>query len=147
MILLGATLCCALVQAEPNNAPPARKLAGYSASEPKPVQLDAEDAAKKGKDKANAKIQAHFDERVAPIVAKWNAGPHADGAARLVIEPRVDGIKKVGGATRFFAGALAGDSRVTMHVRIVEQPGDVVVADYLDANYDAAVGGGTGRTE
>ncbi len=180
MILVGALLCGALAQAEPNNAPPARPLAGYSAYELKPVQLDAEDSAKKGRDKVNGKIQEHFDALVAPIVAQWNAAAHADGGPHLVIEPRVDTLKKVGGATRFFAGALAGDSHVTMHVRLVEQPGNVViaepefyqhaaamsgawtmgaqdndmlrrvtqvVADYLNANYDKAVGGRTGRTE
>ena len=47
----------------------------------------------------------------------------------------------MGGATRFFAGAMAGDSHVTMHVRFVEQPGDVVVAEPEFYQHAAAMSG------
>lgn len=167
--------------AETMNPPPAKPFSTYNGFELRPLQLDASDAAQRGKDNAAAKVQDNFDAIVQPVVAEWNARrPAVEGTPHLVIEPRIDNIKKVGGATRFFAGGFAGDSHVTMHLRIVEQPGGAVIAepefyqraaaisgawtmgaqdndmlrriaqvaaDYLKANFDAATGGRTGRTE
>lgn len=127
--LIALSCVCTTLYAEVNNAPPARKLSGYAAYELKPVAVDAADAADKGRNKVNGKVQEHFDTLIAPIVAEWNAAPHDEGAPHLVIEPRVDSVRKVGGATRFFAGGFAGDSHVTMHVRFVEEPGHVVIAE------------------
>jgi len=55
----------------------------------------------------------------------------------LVLEPRVVSLRFIGGAKRFWAGAFAGDSRVIIVVRIVEQPGDRVLGEpqfYQQAN-------------
>jgi hypothetical protein len=168
----------AVALAQLTNPPPAKALSGYGSFELLPVELDRAEAAQKGKDKAASKIQEQVEALVAPVVAEWNKKPPPDGAPRLVIAPRIDVIKKVGGASRFWVGAMAGDSYVTMHVRLTEQPGDVaiadamfyqrasamsgawtvgaqdndmlrrvaqLIADYLRANYDSAVGGPTGQ--
>jgi hypothetical protein len=131
LLLLGVLAAAGgLASAETRNPPPAQAFSAYSGFELKPIRLSDAEAAQKGKDNAAAKVQVHFDALVAPIVAEWNARkPAAEGAPHLVIEPRIDTIKKVGGATRFFAGGFAGDSHVTMHLRFVEQPGDKVIAE------------------
>jgi len=128
-ILVVSLLIGAVAQAETTNPPPTKALSAYGSIELKPIVLDKADAGDKGRVAVIEKVQAYFDAQVAPIVASWNTKPHSEGDVRLVIEPRVDTIRKVGGATRFFAGALAGDSHVTMHVRFVEEPGDVVIAE------------------
>ena len=123
-------LVAATAGAETMNPAPAKAFSAYSGFELRPVQLDESDAAQRGKGNAASRVQDHFDAIVQPVVAEWNVRkPAADGSLRLVIEPRIDAIKKVGGATRFFAGGLAGDSHVTMHLRIVEQPGGAVIAE------------------
>jgi len=180
LLLIGVTAFGTIASAETTNPPPSKAFAAYGTFELRPVELDKADAGQKGKDQAGAKLQEQVNALVAPIVDDWNKKPPVDGAPQLVIEPRIDSIKKVGGATRFWVGAFAGDSHVTMHVRFVEQPGDIVIAepeffqraaamsgawtvgaqdndmlhrvaqliaDYMRANYDSAVGGRTGRTE
>jgi len=125
-----ALLVAATAGAETMNPPPAKAFSAYNGFELRPVQLDESDAAQRGKGNAASKVQDNFDAIVLPVVAEWNVRkPAAEGATRLVIEPRIDTIKKVGGATRFFAGGMAGDSHVTMHLRIVEQPGGTVIAE------------------
>lgn len=128
-ILCCLVACATVAHAESTNPPPTKAFSTYGAYELRPVELDKADAATKGKDKPAARIQEHFDGLVAPIIETWKAKPAAQGAPRLVIEPRIDEVRKIGGATRFFAGALAGDSHITMHVRFVEQPGDAVIAE------------------
>ena len=128
-VLAAGLLIGAFAHAEPTNPPPAKAFTAYTAFELKPIALDKADAADKGRVAVVENVQGYFDAQVAPIVAAWDKKPHAEGEVRLVIESRIDTIKKVGGATRFFAGALAGDSHVTMHLRFVEQPGDIVIAE------------------
>lgn len=140
-LLFGLIGVSGIAAAQLTNPPPTRSLSGYSSFELLPVELDKTEAAQKGKDKAAAKIQEHVDALVAPIVADWNQKPPAEDRPRLVIAPRIDVIKKVGGATRFWAGAMAGDSYVTMHVRFTEQPGDVVVAEPMFYQRAAAMSG------
>ena len=177
------TLCCLIAittvaQAEPGNPAPGKAFSAFGSYELRPIALDAADAAQKGKDSAAEKIQEQFNELVTPIVDGWNKKPAEEGAPRLVIEPRIASVKKVGGATRFWVGAMAGSSHVEMRVRFVSQPGGdviaepefyqqaaamsgawtvgaqdndmlrriaVLVAAYLRANYDQAVGGPTGH--
>ncbi len=128
-VLTVCILIGTFAHAEPNNPSPAKVLSAYSAFELKEITLDKEDAGDKGRVAVLGKFQGYFDEQVAPIVTSWGNKPPTESTVRLVIEPRVDGIRKVGGATRLFAGALAGDSHVMMHVRFVEQPGDIVIAE------------------
>lgn len=178
VLFLGLLLCVVDGRADATNPPPAKPLKGYSGYELKPVELDAKDAKDEGRVQAADRVNENLQAELNPILAKWGATPGAADAPKLLIVPRIDEIKKVGGATRFFVGAMAGSSHVTMHVRFVEQPGDTVIAepmfyqqaaamsgaytvgaqdndmlrriatliaDYLNANYEAAVGGPTGR--
>jgi hypothetical protein len=164
--------------AQLTNPPPAKPLSAYGSYQLQPAQLDKEEAAEKGKEKAAQQVQVQLDALVAPIVADWNKKPPVDGAPRLVITPRIDIIKKVSSGARIWAGGFAGDSYITMHVQFVEQPGDTVIAEprfhqrasalsgtwtfgaqdkdmlhriaqlianYLQTNYDSAVGGPTGE--
>jgi hypothetical protein len=140
-VLLASITIGTFAHAETANPPPTKALSSYSSVELKRITLDKDDAGDKGRVAVLEKIQGYFDEQVAPIVAAWGSKSPAEGDVRLVIEPRVDSIRKIGGATRFFAGALAGDSHVTMHVRFVEQPGDVVVAEPEFYQHAAAMSG------
>jgi hypothetical protein len=141
-LIAAAMSLAATASAETMNPPPAKPFSAYNGFELRPLQLDAADAAQRGKDNAAAKVQDNFDAIVQPVVAEWNTRrPAVEGTPRLVIEPRIDNIKKVGGATRFFAGGMAGDSHVTMHLRIVEQPGGTVIAEPEFYQRAAAISG------
>jgi hypothetical protein len=171
----------AIAQADTTNRPPGKAFSAYSGFELLPITLDEADARDKGRVEAAAKVQEHFNEIIGPIVADWNSRkPAAEGAPHLVIEPRIDTIRKVSLGSRVFFGPYGGNSFVVMHLRFFEQPGNtlfaepefyqhtaalsgsftnggqdkdmlrriaVVVADYLKANFDNAIGGRTGRDE
>jgi hypothetical protein len=133
--LVKLALCCAalalgaIAQADTMNPPPGKPFSAYSGFELRPIRLDEDDARDKGKVAEAARVQSHFNELVAPIVAEWNARqPAAEGAPHLVIEPRIDAIRRPG-AARVFAGAYAGNSYVVMHLRFFEQPGDKLFAE------------------
>ncbi len=125
------TLICisGVAGAQTDNPPPAKPLSAYGSFELRPLGLDSADAARKGKQHVADSLQRQLTAKLAPILAGWNAKPPAEDAPRLVIEPRIESVKKVGGATRYFAGSAAGDSYVEIRVRLIEQPGDVVIAE------------------
>lgn len=160
------------------NPAPASKLQGYGGYELKPVTLADESANRKNVDKVVAKVDENLRNSVDPILKDWNAAAaSASGKEKIVIAPHIVGVKKSSGATRFFAGALSGNSYIVMKVKITEQGSGKLIAEpefyrranamagawtfgahdnamlekianllanYLTANYTAAVGGETG---
>ncbi|HEU4627891.1 MAG TPA: DUF4410 domain-containing protein [Steroidobacteraceae bacterium] len=128
--LVGAVLLASFgVVAAPTNPPPARPLQGYAGYELKDVTFDPSLADKKNFDKVVAKVDENMKQSVNPILQSWNASADAHAAQKIVIEPRITNLHKPSGATRFFAGAFAGDGYINMTVRIVEQPSGKVIAE------------------
>ncbi|MCB1623676.1 MAG: hypothetical protein KDI32_03745 [Pseudomonadales bacterium] len=126
-LALGAVWASAALAA-PTNPPPEHKLAGYSAYELLPVAVEAGIEQKKNAGKVIAKVEENMRASVGPILATWNASADANAANKLVIEPRITTLHKPSGAGRFFAGALQGDGKIVINVRIVEQPSGKVIA-------------------
>ncbi len=160
------------------NPAPASKLQGYAGYELKPVTLADESANRKNVDKVVAKVDENLRLSVDPILKDWNAAAASAGSKeKIVIAPHIVGVKKSSGATRFFAGALSGNSYIVMRVKITEQGSGKLIAEpefyrranamagawtfgahdnamlqkiasllanYLTANYNSAVGGETG---
>jgi hypothetical protein len=119
---------CAVVAA-PANPPPARKLQGYAGYELKDVTFDPSLADKTNVEKVVAKVDENVKQSVNPILAHWNESADAKSEQKIVIEPFITNLHKPSGATRFFAGAFAGDGYINMKVRIVEQPSGKVIAE------------------
>ncbi len=92
--------------------------------------MEAPYAGQAANEKAKAKIQEYLTSETGAIVAKWNEA--ATGGTRgqsLLIRPRIEKIKFIGGAARFWVGALAGDSYVVIKVRFEEQPSGTLLAE------------------
>jgi hypothetical protein len=131
VMLAGAALAGAALPAHaaPMNPAPAQKLAGYAGYELKPMAIESSLTAKNNSEKVVATVQEHMERTVAPIVAKWNAeAASATSTEKLVIEPKITALHKPSGATRFFAGALAGDGRIVVTVNIHEAGSGKVIA-------------------
>jgi hypothetical protein len=130
---LAATLVAIAVTqvalAVPVNPAPANKLQGYAGYELKALTVDPAVGDKKNLDKVVARVDESLHQDVNPILEHWNAAGDAQNAQKLVIEPRITGLHKPSGATRFFAGAMAGDGFINVKVRITEQPSGKVVAE------------------
>jgi hypothetical protein len=112
------------------NPAPARKLQGYGGYELKPVTLADESANRKNIDKVVAKVDENLRNSVNPILTEWNATSASAGSKeKIVIAPHIVGVKKSSGATRFFAGALSGNSYIVMKVKITEQGSGKLIAE------------------
>ncbi|QSA98867.1 DUF4410 domain-containing protein [Methylococcus sp. EFPC2] len=125
--LLLLTACATNIKptAESNPAPTA-KFSDFSRYELAPVQAGSAEVA--AQTAAVAKIQEHLDEKLGARLKQWNAQPAKSPARTLRIEPTVTELKFVGGAKRFFAGAMAGSSAVILKARITEKETGKLVA-------------------
>jgi hypothetical protein len=177
-VLMAAALALSLTAfAIQQNPAPANKLAGYSSYELMPLTMAPELGTKNNVEKVVAATDADLKQSIAPILQSWNSTADKANPQKLVIEPKITQLHKPSGATRFFAGAMAGNGYINMKVRITEQPSGKLVAEpefyrranalagawtmgahdnamlqkvagllanYLSANYNEAVGGDTG---
>lgn len=145
LAIAALVLSASPASAAPQNPPPARKLAGYASYAVKPMAIDPALEDKKNADKVVAKVQEYMEQNVAPIVAKWNADAASGGGAtgKLVIEPRITALHKPSGATRFFAGALAGDGKIVVMVKIHDESGTVIAEPEFYRRANAIAGAWT----
>lgn len=135
-----ALLCCACVtHIRPNvaaNPPPTEPLSHFQHFVLEPVKVS--DAAAHEAD-AVAKISSYMQQRVGGKLAAWeNRG---QSGRVLDVEPYIVQLKFVGGAARFFAGALAGSSAVLMRVKFIDGETGRVIADPEFYQRAAAYGG------
>src|SRR2546421_5950840 len=123
--------------------PPTASLSSYGKFELKSMALG--DAV--AKDEAKAAVAKDLDtriqERMRPLFAQWGAETAgASSAKTLVVQPRIINLRVIGGATRFFAGALAGDSSITMDLELRDAATGALVANpTIVRNANAFAGG------
>ena len=123
------------------NPAPASSFSSYSQIELNPVQFDPGLPSSSANQAALQKIQENVDAEIGSTLEQWNSSPSATSNGRLVIEPVITEMKFVGGATRFFAGALAGSSAVVMKVRIYDSESGDTIAEPEFYQRAAAMGG------
>jgi hypothetical protein len=135
IVLAALTLSCGVSLAGPNvglldNPPPTAPFNGYGKYELKPLTVMAPYAGQPPNEKAAAKIREHISAQIEPIVSAWSVAGTASGkTGTLVIEPVIEQIKFIGGATRFWVGALAGSSYVILRLKISERETGTVLAE------------------
>lgn len=113
-----------------SNPPPTEVLGGFDRYEVKPAVLVGIYAGQEANEKALASFQRNFDERVGAWVAEQNAKPASHDPVRtLVIEPRIDKVRFIGGGARFWVGAMAGSSRVLVKMKLTDQATGALVAE------------------
>jgi hypothetical protein len=129
LLAAGALFVSLAAVAAPTNPPPAHKLQGFAGYELKEVTFEPSLSDKKNVGKVVAKVDENLKQSVSAILQGWNASADAKGEQKIVIEPRITDLHKPSGATRFFAGAFAGDGYINVKVRITEQPSGKLVAE------------------
>jgi hypothetical protein len=105
---------------------PSVALSSYGKFELKPIQLSDAVQRESNKVLAAQQLDATVRSRLEPLLAEWAAGGR--GGKTLVIQPRVESIRIIGGANRFFAGALAGDSHIDMDLELKDATTGAVIA-------------------
>jgi hypothetical protein len=113
----------------PANPPPMEKLSGFNHFELEHITMDAPYAGQGPNEAAAAKIEEHLQNGLAPLFSNWGNAPSTAAKRTLLVQPHIEEIKFIGGGARFFAGALAGSSHVTMRVRYVDAATGNVVAE------------------
>lgn len=113
-----------------HNPPPAEMLDAFDRVEIRPVTLDEDYSASRSGRKAVEAVRRNFEKELQPWVATRNGRPARNDPPRvLVIEPRIDGVRFVGGAARFWLGPFMGSSRVLLRLRLVDAATGAVVAE------------------
>lgn len=124
------------------NPPPAEKFSNFTRFEITKVALQAPYAGQEANEKALLKIQENVSAKMTPALELWNGKAPAGAATRtLLIEPVIPEIKFIGGASRFWGGALAGSSAVILKAKITEKETGRVVATPEFYARAAAMGG------
>ena len=121
---------------------PTAPLSSYGTFELKPMQM-ADGVANDSAKAAVAKdLERRVQERVDPLFARWNAERTAASSSKtLIVQPRITQLRVIGGATRFFAGAFAGDSSIAMDLELRDAAtGTVVAKPTITRNANAFAG-------
>jgi hypothetical protein len=131
LVLASALLASCATNIKPTvrtNPPPQETFSAFAKYELNEIVLSPTYAKNGANIKATRKIQDYFDERVKPVVETWKENSR-QGDRTLVIEPRIEHIKFIGGGARFFAGPMAGSSAVVMKVRYFDKATGKVIAE------------------
>lgn len=122
---------------------PTEPLSSYGAFELKPMEMAPEVANDAAKAAVAKELEARVQARVGPLLAEWNtkaAGSPGTGRA-LTVKPRAVKIRMISGATRFFAGAFAGESSIDMDLELIDAgTGAVIARPRISRNADAIAG-------
>lgn len=119
---------------------PSTALSAYGKFELKPIVMSDAVQREAGKVQAAQQLDATVRARVEPLLAEWAA--NGRGGKTLVIQPRVESIRIIGGANRFFAGALAGDSHIDMDLELKDAATGTVIAKPRVSRSSNAMAGG-----
>ena len=134
-IFIGALFiaACATTYIKPStvqNPAPVEKFSAFGRFEVQRKTLSSTYSGQDANEWASARIQEHFNDRVSPITDGWNrAAPQAQPARIMVIEPRIEHIKFIGGGARFWVGPLAGSSAVIMKVKYLDKTSGKLIAE------------------
>jgi hypothetical protein len=123
---------------------PTPPLSSYGKFELKPMQMVAGVANDEAKAAVAKDLERRLQERVQPMFARWNAergnGPAA--SKTLSVQPRVTQLRVVSSATRFFIGAMAGESSIAMDLDLRDgTTGELVANPSIARSADAFAGG------
>ncbi|AWI09005.1 hypothetical protein [Ereboglobus luteus] len=127
------------------NPPPTEIFNQFARFEMSPVTLAPAYADSDTNKKALRKIQEHVTSLSSPILNSWNhIGTQQPVGRTLSITPVITEIKFIGGAARFWVGAMAGSSAVVMRVTFTEkETGNVVATPEFYAVGNAMAGAWT----
>jgi hypothetical protein len=109
---------CATNLSKPDAAPQPTsvKLSSFQTVSLKAVEIAPDFAASSANQKAAKKINELLSNKMPMVFSGLQEASNSSGQTGLLIEPLILEIKFIGGAARFWAGALAGSSAVLMEV-------------------------------
>jgi hypothetical protein len=99
--------------------------------------------------KAADTLREHFDTTVKPVIDGWKGSSAQPGDRTLNIQPELVEMHFVGGKARFWAGAFAGNSFVTLRIKLTDAVSGEVIGEPEFFQRANAVGGAwtVGKTD
>jgi len=107
---------------------PSTPLSSYERFELKPIEMVDSVAKDQAKAAVAKDLEARLQAVVQPMLTRWNTAGGDRPAGTLIVQPRVTQLRVVHGATRAFAGAMAGDSSITLELELRDAATDAVIA-------------------
>jgi len=129
----------------PNIEPPKVRFSEFKNVELKSVQLVPRFAAHSANQKARNKVDEELATRLRAVFPEMtkvdSSSTPTPGVRTLVIEPVITDIKFIGGAVRFWAGAMAGSSHIKMTVTYRDSStGEAIAEPHFYAHANAMAG-------
>jgi hypothetical protein len=124
------------------NPPPKHAFSEYDKFEVEPIVISEEYRDHGANIRAAAKIQANLDNTLKPLLISWNKDAQNQECKSLIVKPKIESIKFIGGGARFWAGPMAGSSAVHMRVTIADQDtGEIIASPEFYQHGNAWAGG------
>jgi len=108
-------------------SPPSEKLSSFAEFELSPITMSPEIADGAKKQAYAEKLGNMLETKITPLLGEWRAASDG-GSGTLVIQPDVVKLKVVSGGARFWVGAMAGESKVDMSLRLIDKASGKVIA-------------------
>ena len=119
------------------NPPPSEPFGNFGRFQLKPVTLNPSLAEHGYNQSATASINGSLQPTLGILLDSWNKG----SGRLLVVDPYIEEIKFIGGAARFWAGAMAGSSAVVMRVTYTDEATGAIIANPVFYQHANAMGG------
>lgn len=125
--------------------PPMKPLSSYTDFKLAKMEMTEDITSDEKKLKAAQDLEAKLKSRLSPLLDGWR-GQKATPASKgtLVIKPKLQALYIVSAGARFWAGGMAGDSKIDMDLIMVEkETGNKIGAARIDRTASGMKGGWT----
>ena len=124
---------------------PSQALSTFSDFELKPMTLADVVSRDRRKRTVASQLESRLRERVLSLLEEWKAdktSPRTGGT--LVIQPQLQDLRIISGGSRWWGGAMAGGSYVTMTLQLIDgKTGAVIASPVISRSTNAAAGAWT----
>ncbi len=118
---------------------PTKPLSSYSNFQINDMVLDNETLQKEDKTKVAKDLENKLQARLSPLLKEWTNDKQT---GTLVIIPQLHKLHVVSAGARFWIGAMAGESRIDMDLKIVDAQSGKEIASPRIMTTASAMGGG-----
>ncbi len=121
---------------------PTKPLSSYSSFKLENLVLNDDTRLKKDKTKVAKELDVKLHAKLLPLLTEWNSNKNNNGSGTLVIKPQLRWLHVVSGGARFWAGAMAGESRIDMDLKMIDaQTGNEIARPRIMTTASAMSGG------
>ncbi len=107
---------------------PIKPLSSYSNFKLENMLLNEEIRLKEDKTKVAKELEVKLRAKLIPLLNEWNSNYSNPKSGTLVIEPQLHQLYVVSAGARFWVGAMAGESRIDLDLKITDAQNGIEIA-------------------